>query len=75
MDAHQLLTEIYTSQEVKDCITKIRPVDLQQDILQHSFLELLEKDQAFIIDLHKRCKLKPYIVKVIYNTSVFTHNK
>ena len=75
MQAKQLLTDIYTSSEITNCISKLRPVHLQQDILQHTFLELFEKDGRFIVDLHERGKLKAYIVKVLYNTSVYTHNK
>lgn len=67
-----ILTGIYTSQEVKDVIKRLRPVDLQEDILQHCFLELFQKPPDFIIDLHDRGKLKAYIVKILYNTATYT---
>lgn len=67
MDAKKLLEEIYISKELKDCIAKIKPIDIQQDVLQHSFVELLLKDDDLIIDLAKRNKLLPFVTKVIYN--------
>lgn len=71
----QILTEIYKSHEVKKMIQSLRPIHLQQDILQHCFLELFEKDEKFIVDLYDRGKLKNYIVKTLYNTARFTRSK
>jgi len=67
-----ILTEIYNSSEVAKVIQTLKPVHLQQDILQHCFLELFEKSDEFIIDLYTRNKLKNYIVKILYNTAHFT---
>lgn len=69
-----ILTKIYTSNEVRDVIKKLKPVHLQEDILQHCFLELFQKEPAFIIDLHDRGKLKSYIVKILYNTATYTRS-
>lgn len=55
-------------------IQSLRPVHLQQDILQHCFLELFETDEAKIMDLHERGKLKVYICKTLYNTARFTRS-
>ena len=68
----EILTEIYLSAEVETMIRSLKPCHLQDDIKQHCFIELLEKDEAFIMDLHARGKLKNYIVKVLYNTARFT---
>ena len=62
MTAQVILTEIYCSDEVKEVVGKLEPQHLQQDILQHTFLELFEKPAKFIEDLHQRGKLKPDIV-------------
>lgn len=67
-----LLTEIYSSREVKECLTYLQPEDLREDILQHCFLELLQKSDEFILDLNSRGKLKSYIVKILYNTAHFS---
>lgn len=71
MTKQSILTQIYKSKEVKDCLAYLQPEDLREDILQHCFLELLEKEDSFILDLHERGKLKYYIVKILYNTSRF----
>ena len=71
MLATELLTEIYSSQEVKEVILKLKPDHLQQDILQHTFCELFQKPDEFIIDLHARGKLKSYIVKILYNSATY----
>jgi DNA-directed RNA polymerase specialized sigma24 family protein len=68
----EILTEIYLSAEVEKMIRSLKPCHLQDDIKQHCFIELLEKDEEFIMDLHNRGKLKNYIVKVLYNTARFT---
>lgn len=68
----EILTEIYLSAEVETMIRSLKPCHLQDDIKQHCFMELFEKNEEFIMDLHKRGKLKNYIVKVLYNTARFT---
>lgn len=67
-----ILTEIYLSKEVEAMIKSLRPEHLQQDIKQHCFMELFEKEDSFILELHSRGKLKSYICKVLYNTARFT---
>lgn len=75
MTKAEILTAIYTSKEVDEVISKIRPDYLREDVKQHAFLILFEKDDQFIIDLHERQKIKQYVVKVIYNTINFSHNE
>lgn len=68
----EILSEIYVSAEVETMIRSLKPQHLQDDIKQHCFLELFEKPEAFIMDLHDRGKLKAYICKTMYNTARFT---
>lgn len=72
--ANSILTEIYVSDEVKKCVSRLEPEHLQQDILQHTFMELFEKPSDFIIDLYQRGKLKAYIVKILYNTATYSRS-
>lgn len=74
MTAQQVLTEIYVSNEVKECVKRLKPEHLQQDILQHTFMELFERPEDFIMDLHERGKLKSYIVKILYNTATYSRS-
>ena len=71
MTARLLLTEIYESKEVACCIKKLKPVHLQEDIKQHTFLQLFEKPEAEILELNDRGKLKAYIVKILHNTATY----
>ena len=69
MSSNDILTEIYQSEELAATIAKVKPTRLQQDIKQHVFLELLNKDKDIITDLHNRGKLKAYIASMIWNIS------
>jgi len=69
--ARDILTEIYCSDDIKNVVAKLKPDHLKEDILQHCFTELFSKQESFIIDLYNRGKLKAFIVKMLYNTSVF----
>lgn len=67
VDSKQILEEIYKSKDLKECLAKIRPVHIQQDILQYTFTELLMKDEKIIIELYAKNKLMSYIAKMLYN--------
>ena len=67
METKEILEKIYRSDELKECVSKIRPVTIQQDVLQCTFTELLLKDKEIILDLYARNKLMAYIAKMIYN--------
>lgn len=63
-----LLTAIYSSDEVSEVLTNIHP-NKRDDVRQEVFECLLNKEEAEIIGLHERGKLRPYIVKTLYNTA------
>jgi adenylate kinase family enzyme len=67
VETKEILEKIYRSDELKECVSKIRPVTIQQDVLQCTFTELLLKDKEIILDLYARNKLMAYIAKMIYN--------
>jgi hypothetical protein len=65
---NQIIDELYRSKELNECVKKyIKPVEIQNDIIQVTFLELLEKPDEFIIDLYTRNKLKQYVINMMYN--------
>jgi len=74
MNAKSILTNIYTSNEIAECLLKIDS-DIRDDLKQHVFLLLFEKDENFIIELHQQDKLRNYIVKVMFNLVHFTQDK
>ena len=69
---NDIISKLYTSKEVVELISKIKPVDLQEDLKQYAFAVLCEKPDDFIIELHNRKQLKFYFVKIISN-SVFSN--
>lgn len=75
MESTQIIADIYQSSEITEVLSKVNPEHIRDDLRQHIFLELLEKPDAFIVDLNKRGKLKCFIVKMIYNTSRFTKSR
>jgi DNA-directed RNA polymerase specialized sigma24 family protein len=75
MTKESLLTEIYLSKEVDEILLKYTEAYLRDDIKQHVFLVLFEKEEAFIMDLHNRAKLKHYVVKILFNTINFKSDK
>lgn len=70
-----VLTHLYSSQEIHDVLLHIRPEYIRDDVKQHVFLLLFEKDDAFIMDLHGRGKLRAFVAKTIYNTVNFSESK
>lgn len=75
MNARDLLTRIYTSEEIKELTQKLEPKHLADDIIQHVFTELYAKPDDFIFELEQRQKLKPYIVKQIWNLTHYTEDR
>lgn len=67
MDAKQIISDLYTSSDLRACLARIRPVEIQEEVLQHTFTELLFKPEAEILDLHQRNKLTAYVAKMLVN--------
>ena len=72
MQKNDLLVELYQSKEIEEVIRIHAPEQIRDDLKQHVFLDLFEHTEEFIQDLHRRGKLKAYIVKMIYNTTRFS---
>ena len=67
MTARQIIEDLYRSEELRECLSRIKPAELQDDLLQHCFLELLNKDEAIILNLHSEGRFIGYVVKMMYN--------
>ena len=67
MTARQIIEDLYRSSELRECLSKIKPKELQDDLLQHCFLELLNKDEQVILNLHIEGRFIAYVVKMMYN--------
>ena len=64
---NEILAEIYTSKELAQCLALVKKDCIREDIKQEIFLTLLQKDDAFIIELQNKGKLKAYISSCIFN--------
>ncbi len=64
---NSILAEIYQSKELANCLLLVKKESLRDDIKQEIFLNLLSKDESFIIDLYNRGKIKAYISSCIFN--------
>ena len=67
--AKQILADIYTSKEFEDMMTKYRHESLRDDMKQYIILQMLEKPETLIIELHNKGRLKEYICRVFWNTT------
>ncbi|MGN6416100.1 MAG: hypothetical protein ACTHMC_01320 [Pseudobacter sp.] len=64
---NQIIEELYRSKEFNDCIGKMQPEQLQDDLRSEVMLVLLETDEAKLKGMHDRGELKFYTVRVILN--------
>jgi hypothetical protein len=67
MTSRQIIEQLYRSKELRECLSKIKPIELQDDLLQQCFLELLNKDEQLILNLHLEGRFIKYVVKMMYN--------
>ncbi len=73
---NNIIEELYRSKEFNDCIGKMEPEHLRDDLRAEVILILLEKDETELKDIHAKGVLKFYTVRIIINliqskTSVF----
>lgn len=64
---NNILSEIYNSNELAKCLLMVKKESIREDIKQEIFLTLLQKDEAFIVDLQNKGKLRAYISSCIFN--------
>lgn len=63
----QYIEQIYLHPKVTELISKIQPLELQDDIRQEMAMALLSIDCKKIIRLNKENNLIPYTLKMIWN--------
>jgi DNA-directed RNA polymerase specialized sigma24 family protein len=64
---NEIISELYKSREFNDCIGRMEPEHLRDDLKAEVMLALLEKDDQFIIDIHFRGELKFFTTRIILN--------
>lgn len=71
----KILTEFYNSIEVNDAISKMHPVELQDDLKGELFLILAELPDEKLIGLYQAKQLRFYVVRVMLNLVRSTDKK
>lgn len=71
----KILTEFYNSIEVNDAISKMHPVELQEDLKGELFLILAELPEEKLIGLYEAKQLRFYVVRVMLNLVRSTDKK
>lgn len=64
---NQIIEELYRSKEFNDCIGKMEPDHLRDDLRSEVTLILLETDDQKLITIHAAGALKFYTVRIIMN--------
>lgn len=65
---NKIISDLFTSKEFNDCIRKMKPVELQDDLRAEVALILCEKKDDFIISLaNNGDALRYYTVRIILN--------
>lgn len=67
MCKNDIIQELYTSREFNECIGKMEPEHLRDDLKAEVVLILLEMEEKKIQKLHERKELKFFTVRIILN--------
>ena len=64
---NKILTELFTSKEFNGCISKMQPVNLQEDLKAEVGLILCELPERRLEELHTSGQLKFFTVRIVLN--------
>lgn len=67
MTKNEILSELFTSKDFNQCIRKMKPENLQDELKAEVALILCEKPEALILGLADRKELRFYTVRIILN--------
>lgn len=67
MGKNEIVAELFISKEFNDCIGKMEPAHLRDDLRAEVALILLETDERRLIEIHSSGGLKFYTVRIIIN--------
>lgn len=67
MGRNEIVTELYNSKEFNDCIGKMEPEHLRDDLKAEVALILLETNEVKLIEIHAAGALRYYTVRIIMN--------
>jgi len=62
-----IISELYKSKDINEAISKMQPIELQDDLRQEVFLLLCEMDEEKLVGMYEQGYLKYFIVRTILN--------
>jgi len=70
-----ILVEFWQSHEVNEAISKMHPIELQEELKSELFLRIAEIPEEKLIDLYNKKQLRFYIVRIMLNLIRSTDHK
>ena len=67
MGKNEIVAELYQSKEFNDCINRMEPDHLRDDLKAEVALILLETEERKLLEIHAAGALKFYTVRIILN--------
>lgn len=67
MKKNEIISNLFSGKNFRDCINKMEPDHLREDLRQEVILIICELPEQKIIDLHSRKELEFFTVRVILN--------
>lgn len=67
MSKNEIIEQLFKSKEFNDCIAKMEPDHLRDDLKAEVILILLEKEERDLVAIHAKGELKFYTVRIIIN--------
>lgn len=64
---NEIIAELYNSKDFNNCIDKMEPEHLREDLKQEIMVILLSKEPSLIVKLAQRGELNWYVVRIILN--------
>ena len=72
---NDILIEFWESQEVNHAISKMHPIELQEELKSELFLRIAEIPEDKLIDLYNKKQLRFYVVRIMLNLIRSTDHK
>ena len=70
-----ILVEFWQSHELNEAISKMHPVELQEELKSELFLRIAEIPEEKLIDLYNKKQLRFYVVRIMLNLIRSTDHK
>ena len=72
---NDILVEFWQSHEVNEAISKMHPIELQEELKSELFLRIAEIPEEKLIDLYNKKQLRFYVVRIMLNLIRSTDHK